>query len=410
MKAQGYFIAAASLVSSAVSALSAPVYITVTQPTAVARAGATIVVPWSEVGPHLEGLVFDQIVVHDANGQVVPSQVTAFHHVHKGPPHYDQLIFQHDFAAGETTAKFTVDVSAKPAPPLPSRVYARYVPERFDDFAWENDRVAHRAYGPALELPSATKDQMTSSGLDLWTKRVRYLVVDHWYHKGHDGLHTDTGEGLDMYDVGPYRGLGGTGVWDGQELHVSRNWNTWHIYANGPIRADFDLGYAPWDAGNVWNNGNGVMISETKRILVDAGSNFDTYESTFDYRAPKGTDGELTIAIGLSKHTKTSTVTPIQDENAHWLGVWEVYKNPVDGNLGTAIVLDPAAHYAGIAETPHDRLLLVKVHPGETVRYYVGGGWDKSGDFADQAAWLAYVKNFVQEVNQPLKITVSTQP
>jgi Domain of unknown function (DUF4861) len=410
MKAKRYIIATVMLVSSAVSAVSAPVYITVTQPTAMARSGAVIEVPWSEVGPHLQGLVFDQIVVRDANGQVVPSQVTAFHHVHKGPPHYDQLIFQHDFSAGETIAKFSVDISAKPEPPLPSRVYARYVPERFDDFAWENDRVAHRAYGPALELPSATKDQMTSSGLDLWTKRVRYLVVDHWYHKGHDGLHTDTGEGLDMYDVGPYRGLGGTGVWDGQELHVSRNWNTWHIYANGPLRADFDLGYAPWDAGNVWNSGNGVMVSETKRVLVDAGSNFDTYESTFDFRPAKGADGELTIAIGVSKHTKTATVTPMQDENAHWLGVWEEYKNPVDGNLGTAVALDPSAHYAGIAETPHDRLLLVKVRPGETVRYYVGGGWDKSGDFADQAAWLAYVKNFVSEVNQPLKIVVSTQP
>ncbi len=409
MKNAVLLFAAALLAISAVST-AAPVYITVTQSSADPRPAAVVVVPWDDIAPHLTGLVFDQIIVKDAQGHLVPSQVTAFHHVHKGPPHYDQLIFQHDFAAGESSAKFSVEVSPTPQPPQLSLVYARYVPERFDDFAWENDRVAHRAYGPGLELPSATKDQMTSSGLDLWVKRVHYLVIDRWYHKGHDGLHTDTGEGLDMYDVGTHRGLGGTGVWDGQELHVSRNWNSWHIYANGPIRADFDLGYAPWDAGNVWHTGNGVMVSETKRILVDAGTNFDTYESTFDFKAAKESDGELTIAVGVSTHPASSAVTPLQNESAHWLGCWEQYKNPVDGSLGTAVVLDPSARYAGMTDTPHDRLLLVKVHPGETVRYYVGGGWDKSGDFPDQAAWVAYVKNFAAAVSHPLQVSVSTEP
>ena len=398
----------ALLLSAAAAAAASKMTITVTSSLDVARPGAVVEVPWNEVSSRLTGLVFDQVIVRDAAGAVVPSQVTAFHHVHKGPPVYQELIFQHDFAAGEKSAAFTVETSAQAIPPLASRVRARYVPERYDDFAWENDRVAHRAYGPGLELPSATKDQMTSSGLDIWCKRVTYPIIDHWYHKGHDGLHTDTGEGLDMYDVGTARGVGGTGIWDGQELHVSRNWRTWHVYANGPIRAVFDLGYAPWDAGNVWNTGNGVMVSETKRFIVDAGRNLDEIASTFDFQPVRGSDGELTVAIGLTKHARKATAIPAQDEKAGWISLWEKYKNPEDGQLGTGIVLAPGTRFVGIAETPTDRLLLVKVKPGETVRYYAGGGWDLSGDFASAEEWNAYLAAFAARLHAPLSLAYAT--
>lgn len=383
------------------------VTVTVTNGLTAPRPAEMIVVPWTEIASHLDGIVFDQVVVKDALGAVVPSQVTAFRHIHQGPQVYNDLIFQHDFAAGEKSATFTVERLASPQPPIPSRVMARYVPERFDDFAWENDRMAHRAYGPALELPGATKDQMTSSGIDFWSKKVRYLVVDGWYHKGHDGLHTDTGEGLDMYDVGPYRGLGGTGIWDGRELHVSRNWRTWHIYANGPLRAVFDLGYEPWDAGNVWQTGNGVMVAETKRVTVDAGHNLDLFECTFDFRRIPESDGELTVAIGLTKHPKKAKGTPLQSEAGHWMGLWEDFSDPADGSLGTGIVLDPSARFAGFAETPTDRLLLVKVIPGETVRFYAGGGWSKSGDFPDMASWQAYLAASAARLASPLHIAVT---
>jgi len=384
--------------------------VTVTRDLADARPAETVVVPWSEVAARLPGLVFDQVIVRDATGVIVPAQVTAFNHVHKGPPQYDDLVFQHDFAAGEQRATFVIEASAVPPPVFPSRVFARYVPERLDDFAWENDRVAHRIYGPALELPAATKDQMTSSGIDLWAKRVGYPIVDRWYHKGHDGLHTDTGEGLDMYEVGTSRGVGGTGVWDGHELHVSRNWRTWRVLANGPLRAVFELGYEPWDAGRVGSMGNGVMVAETKRFVVDAGSNLDEIASTFDFKPPKGGDSELTVAIGLTKHERLAQVVPAQDGKAGWISLWEEYHNPADGNLGTAVVLAPDARFAGIIETPDEWLLLVKVKPGETVRYFAGGGWDKSGDFADAAAWNHYLAAFAARLRAPAKVTLSPAP
>ena len=32
-----------------------------------------------------------------------------------------------------------------------TKTYARFVPERKDDFAWENDKIAFRTYGKAIE-------------------------------------------------------------------------------------------------------------------------------------------------------------------------------------------------------------------------------------------------------------------
>jgi len=410
----------ASLLLAALSGWSAvhasdKVTVTVANDLPGARPAETIVIPFDDVKSRLPGFAFDQIVVRDATGAIVPFQVTAYKHVHKGPPHYDELIFQHDFAAGEKTAVFTVEKSDRPLPPFPSKVYCRPVPERYDDFAWENDRIGHRIYGAGLELPSATKDQMISSGIDIWSKRVRYSIIDHWYHKGHDGLHTDTGEGLDMYDVGISRGAGGTGIWDGTALHVSKNWRTWLIEADGPIRAVFDLGYEPWDAGN------GVQVSETKRFIVDAGHNLDEIQSTFHFTPAAGSDGTLTVAIGLTEHQPVATVAPARNEKAASISLWEEYKSPVDGKLGTGVILAPGTALAGFAETytygkpppgtPRgarpDLLILTKVKPGETISYYAGGGWDKSGDFPDKATWDAYLADWSARLASPLKVTLS---
>ena len=59
------------------------------------------------------------------------------------------------------------------------KVYGRYVPERKDDFAWENEYAAFRMYGPAL------KPENPSNGVDLWLKASPELVVDSFYYREH---------------------------------------------------------------------------------------------------------------------------------------------------------------------------------------------------------------------------------
>jgi len=373
----------------------------------VARSAETIVIPFADVRKLLPSVTFDQVIVRDAKGAVVTSQVTAMKHVHRGPAEYADLIFQHDFAQGEQRAVLTLETTATPQPPFQSKVWAGYVPERYDDFAWENDLTAHRAYGPTLELPAAGKDQMTSSGLDLWTKKVPYLVLDRWYRKGHDGLHADTGEGLDFYEVGRNRGVGGSGVWDGKQLFVSANWRRYHVFANGPVRAIFDLSYEPWDAGN------GTQVTETKRFIVDAGQQLDEIRSTFNFTPAPGTDGTLTVAIGLTEHPATADVSVVREERGRYLALWEKYRQAGDGELGSAVMLAPEATFAGFARTTPlekarpDSLLLVRVKPGETIRYFAGGAWKPAGAVTTPSQWNTYLAAKAAHLAAPIRVELS---
>ena len=362
--------------------------LTVSHDLPIARPAETVVVPWTEVASRLPGVLIDHLVVKNASGTVIPLQVTNFRpEVREG--HVDELIFQHDFAAGEKSATFTIETTPDPVPPFPSKVYARYVPERFDDFAFENDRLAHRMYGPGLDTPAAEATRLKSSGIDIWSKKVRYLIVDRWYLKGHDNYHKDTGEGIDMYSVGPARGCGGTGIWDGKQLYVSGNYKTWKVLANGPLRAVFELTYDTWDA-------SGVKVSEVKRFTVDAGRNFHQVESTF---SSSGNE-PLMVAIGVTKH-KPNKQAVSSDAAAGWLSLWEEY--PKDGQLGTAVILEGAK--AEFAEDAANHLVVTKATPGQPVRYCVGAGWDRSGDFPSKESWDNYVTTFVQRRASPLKLS-----
>lgn len=369
------------------------------------RPAETITVPWTAVQGAIPGALLQKIAVKDAAGHVLPYQVTNIDPEAKDPQGkgvaYGELIFQHDFAAGEKSATFTIEKTDTVSPVFPAKVFARYVPERLDDFAWENDRVAHRTYGPALAEPAPAgsgKEVLVTSGLDIWCKRVDYLVVDRWYNKGHDHYHKDEGEGMDMYQVGKSRGCGGTGIWDGKKLYTSRNYKTWKIIANGPVRAIFELAYEPWDA-------NGVKVSEVKRFTVDAGHNLDQMDSTFTFEGAK----DITVAIGLNKDCadkgQDAKTEVNQSESDGILTQWVVQKS--NGNLGTAIIL-PASTLQGFAEDAFNQLALVKATSATPVRYYVGAGWtrERSGQFPTKESWDAYVAAWAKRVNAPIRVKV----
>ncbi len=263
-------------------------HVSVSHDLPIARPSETITVAWPEVNRALPGAMIQRIAVKDAAGRVLPHQVTNIAPLVKDPKKvgaaYGELIFQYSFAPGEKKASFTVEKLETLAPVFPSQVSARYVQERLDDFAWENDKIAHRTYGLALGAPAAPgsgKEVLVTSGIDIWFKRVPYPIVDRWYNKGHDHYHVDQGEGMDMYNVGKSRGAGGTGVWDGKTLYTSHNYASWKVLANGPIRAIFELSYDSWDAG-------GVKVSEVKRFTVDAGHYLDQIDSTFNPGSPAG--------------------------------------------------------------------------------------------------------------------------
>ncbi len=374
----------------------------------IARPSETITIPWAEVNKALPGALLQKITVKDAAGNSLPYQVTNVAPLAKDPKGegiaYGELIFQHSFAAGEKSATFTVEKSEAVSPVFPTKAFARYIPERLDDFAWENDKIAHRTYGPALGAPApegVKKEVLVTSGIDIWSKRVSYPIVDRWYNKGHDHYHKDEGEGMDMYNVGKSRGCGGTGIWDGSNLYVGKNYKSWKIIANGPIRTCFELSYDSWDA-------NGVAVSEVKRITLDAGHNFNQVESTFSFSGPS----ELTVAIGLNKNNADKGQEPraevIHDEKLGAIGQWVSQKS--SDHLGNAVLL-PAGTLSGfVDETGKDivnLLALTKAKPGTPVRYYVGTGWSRAGDFKSRAEWEAYIAAYSLRINSPVKITIN---
>jgi hypothetical protein len=372
-----------------------------------ARPAEIVAIPFGEIAAIMPEARMYHLVVRDAKGRIVPSQITNYEHDHRGAK-YDDLVFSYSFKAGEKSATFTLENLAAATPPGAPCVYARFVPERLDDMAWENDRIAHRMYGATLnsEVAAAVGERLRGSGIDVWAKRVTYPIVDRWYAKGHDQFHKDgEGEGLDLYSIGGARGAGGTGVWDGKKLWTSDNFANARVFSNGPRRAAFELRYDSWDAGN------GATATETKRFTVDCGGNFDAVESTFHY-----TGAVATIAIGLTEH-KLATGFPAavvtRDPGGRWMSVWEESK---DGGVGVAAILGKNTAASGMAsEGPDDRgnfnhLLLVAAGDGMPVRYFTGAGWSKSGQFADRAAWESYVKNFAARVAKPLNVSVSTKP
>jgi hypothetical protein len=400
--------AIAALLLGTGASFAAGVSITVTHDLDAARPASVIAVPFKDLDAVSPGLRMYHLVVRDPKGHPLTLQVTNYQHDHHGAL-YDDLVFSYGFARGEKRAVFTLESVATATPPVTPCAYARLVPERFDDLAWENDRIAHRMYGMALNGPAAAAvgEKLRGSGVDVWAKRVTYPIVDRWYQKGHDQLHKDgEGEGLDLYSIGGARGDGGTGIWDGQKLWTSDNFAQSQVLSNGPRRAVIRLGYAPWDAGAAGS------VEEQKQITVDCGRNLDQVESTFKFAG-----AEATVAIGLTEHPPaegfpTAVLTRAPDDR--WMSLWEENK---DGGLGTAVILAPEVAAAGYAhDAPANpkaygnHLLLVKAHAGEAIRYFSGAGWNRSGQFKTRADWETYVQACAAQVAHPLSISVSARP
>jgi hypothetical protein len=155
----------------------------------------------------------------------------------------------------------------------------------------------------------------------------------------------------------------------------------------------FELDYEAFDV-------NGLKVSETKRISLDGGSNLDHYTST--YRPAQPTP--LVSGIGLKKVAGAQ-----KDLNAARgiLTLWEkVEKN--QGMQGIALVVDPKA-LDQPAEDNLNHLMLVKAGADNTVSYWAGFFWDKSGQFADYAAFKTYVDQFSQGLISPITVKVKAE-
>lgn len=350
----------------------------------IARQGETIELAAKDLAALAEKDL-NKLHVFDSSGKEVLSQSvdTDYDDYHKP----DTLIFQADFAPGETKS-FTVSAGSKREYKKEDfRAYGRFVRERFDDFAWENDRVGHRTYGKALITWKG--EPLTSSAIDIWSKRTSKLVVNDWYMV--DNYHVDLGEGVDAYSAGPTRGCGGSGIWANNQLYIPTNFVDSRVLTNGPIRVMFELVYEPFDV-------NGVKIPQVLRVSLDAGSQLNHFQAF--YRAP-GNHIALAVAVGLKKAKDEQ-----KEFNAErgWLTVWQ----PVDKNLGMqglAILMDPG-EVDKLAEDARNNLVVIKPRTSFPVSYWSGFAWDRAGRITSADAWKKYVDEFGERLRSPIEVAV----
>ena len=185
IKYMGTFLIAALLTGCASSGNK--VVLTVQNPGATARKNQMAEVSWSKVEAKLGATEGKSLKVTDGNGTQLPWQIVT------GDTGSESIIFPVSLEAGEAqTFRITKGESAEFEP----LVYGRLVPERKDDFTWENNRTAFRVYGPALKATGEI-----SNGMDFWAKRTESLIIDKWYREdlaGTASYHKDHGEGLDF--------------------------------------------------------------------------------------------------------------------------------------------------------------------------------------------------------------------
>jgi hypothetical protein len=300
----------------------------------------------------------------------------------------DRLVFQSDFAARETK-EFRLEGALPRKPGVDEyRVYGRFVRERHDDFAWENDEVAFRIYGQALE--TFEKEPLTSSAVDAWSKRTRRLVLNDWYLV--DDYHRDHGDGGDFYSAGRSRGCGGSGLVVEDALAVSKNFRSSRVLAAGPIRLVFEVVYPEWERP-------GLKATEVKRVTLDAGSHFNRFESFYTVEG----EGPITWAAGIRL---AKGVVPRIDRERGILRTWEHQGSyGEDGWLACGVVVDPAA-VVEAREEGTNQLVVARTPKGQPATWYAGSGWDRSGDFPDVAAWDRYVDAFAARLRSPLKVEV----
>lgn len=367
-------------------------------------------VPISEVAKKVQLIDEEQYIVLDAEGNQVAYQIT----------YDDNLLFPVNVKAGDK-AVYTVAVGEPiEAEPL---VYGRHYPERVDDIAWENDRTAYRAYGPALQAKGER-----AFGYDAWVKRVPGLVVEQRYanelnpdtqaeiarlrkERKYDeanelyhsvSYHVDHGNGLDCYKVGPTLGCGTAALMQGDAILYPYCWKEYEILENGPLRFTVKLTYNPLVVGK-------DTVIETRTISLAQGSQLN--KTVVSYA---GLTKAAPVATGLVIHPENPTAYVLEGDKGY-IAYADLTDNVNNGNgiIYVGAVM-PAKVQEAKAQMFSDKeakergasghvLAISNYKPETEYTYYWGSGWSKYG-FDSMEAWTTYLDRYAQSVRKPLKV------
>lgn len=391
---------------------SKTVTVTVTNPLAMERSNEMVEVSMETITNRLGLADTAQIVVLDADGQQVPYQIT-----------YDGKVIFPATIAANGAATYTIQTGTPEA--FDVKACGKCYPERMDDMAWENDLVAFRAYGPALQAKGER-----GFGYDLFTKynttepileamyakelnketRVKIAELKKTDPKAAAELsrersyHIDHGYGMDCYAVGPTLGAGVAALMVNDSIIYPWCYKNQEILDNGPLRFTVKLEFTPLTV-----KGDSTVV-ETRLITLDAGSHLN--RTAVSYSNLKET---LPIVAGIVLHEPDGAV--VADAANGYITYVDPTTGPDNGKIfmGAAVptVVKDAKTVLFSEQEKKERnnadghvLAVSDYEPGSEYVYYWGFAWDKA-DIKTADAWNRYMADFAQKVRNPLTIKVN---
>ena len=351
--------------------------ITISNPLAVEREEVVVEIPWTQVMasyPQLDTTHFK--VINAGTKKGYPFQLE-----YRGNKEVQNLLVQVSVPAKGRVQLSLVKGKRDVFAP---KTFCRFVPERKDDFAWENDRIAHRMYGKALEK---TPKEL-AYGVDVWVKRTDKLVINERYKRGK--YHEDAGDGLDYYHVGLTLGAGGIAPYINDTIWYAGTYSDWRIWDNGPLRSTFQLQYDVWTAA-------GRKVKMTNTISIDAGSQLSQNRVLFET-----TDTlPLPFVTGIIKRKEAGAM--LLNEAAGLMAYWEP-QHGEDGTTGVACLLTTPV--ARIAVNKEQLLAVSTAQKEKEIIYYNGAAWDKGGKITSANSWFNYLQQFGDRLKNPLSISI----
>lgn len=381
----GVSAASPASASASAAAIAKPLLIEVSNPIALQRSDEVLAVPLEQLLQRRPQWRQRELVVRVAG---TPRLLLSQRYASSGGLP-DTLLVQLDIAPHATVQLEIQPVAMSPL--ATNELYARKVPERDDDFAWENAQVAYRIYGPGLQAKGEV-----SSGIDVWSKRSSHQVINDWYRRDRESqrlgdpslsYHVDNGVGLDSYDVGHSPGAGGTAAWvDGKPVY-SKNMTQARITAMGPVRLRFEVDYAPWRAGN-------ALVREHKVITLDAGSHMNRQRVSYRLEGMP----RLIMAAGVAVHAGAQ----VAHVGAARIAIWDTPQKSTAGRIATALIVPPQEG-ARYVDGDDVAWALFDISNGSTIEFASGAGWSK-GDMPDFSAWQRYLDDYRQRWASPLRV------
>lgn len=332
-------------------------------------------------------------VLLDDEENEVPYQIT-----------YDKkLIFQVTIASQNSRQYILKERQPKR---IESKVFGQQIKWRKDDFAWENNCIAYRLYGPALQ-----KSGEKAYGYDIWVKNTSDLIVAQRYKLEHDkhlSYHQNHGNGLDFYKVGPTLGAATGALLDAREAIVYPYcYKTYEILDNGPLRLTVRFTYPTFSFDNE------KQITETRILSIDAGTFFNRMQINY-----QSLSKEHPYLVGITKHKNTS---PLEDAYIAKNKTFISYANPKskkEGQIFVSAIYPKGADRANTKIFTKDEQkerhsegyveIQTSYQPNQTLTYYWGAGWSKYR-FPDFKSWIQYTAQFTQQLQQPLQVTFKSE-